>query len=91
MSKRESRNLNTATEMPSPPLPGTYLHTDGTHAGPPPAGVSARDWAIHEANMQQFGPLPPPVKFWNSPAAGRRIASYPDGTFPITPLTRLEK
>lgn len=51
--------------------------------GPPPPGTSASDWALHQNNVQKYGPLPQPLSYKYSIAAGRRIASYPPGTFPI--------
>lgn len=48
--------------------------------------------AIHEANIEKYGPLPLPMWFRDGPKGAdgrpldptrRRIAVYPDGTFPI--------
>lgn len=55
--------------------------------------------AIHEENERKYGPLPWPASFRNGPKgedgrpldpARKRIAVYPDGTFPIKKSTQHE-
>lgn len=50
------------------------------------------DLSIHDINCEKYGPLPAPVRFRDGPKgadgkaldpARKRIAVYPDGTFPI--------
>lgn len=54
--------------------------------------MTEHELAIHEANCEKYGPLPAPHHFRDGPKGAdgkpldptrKRIAVYPDGTFPI--------
>ena len=54
----------------------------------------------YEADCAKYGPLPQPVRFRKGPVGEngkpldperKWIAVYPDNTFPLSQLTRLEK